>query len=286
MRLLQYMLFLIPVLLEGSIRAKGTEVIKQFPLDERSIYKIGIGMEVPTTIMFPGTIGAISGANIGVGEEAAANVLFSYTENKHFFHVRALKNGAEAAANIVYKNKIYALTFHTCEHPARSVNFYEENCCLGNKTNCQVTPERLLELLDKTKTHHFFEMQYPEIVQQIEKAFPMSKTLYKNFEVLLEEVVRFDPEDTLVFRIKFMNKVDQDVYYQPQRLAVRVGDNIYYASIVDASGILPACAETYGYFAITGKPTGGRANLSVKNDFSIIVMQVEDSSLILIPQSC
>jgi len=277
------MLFLLPVLLEGSINPKGSEVIKQFPLDERSLYKIGISTEAPTTIMFPGPIGAISGANIAVSEEEAADVLFSYTENKHFFHVRALKNGAEGAANVVYKNRVYALTFYNCEQAIRTVNFYEKNSSLGSNINCQVTPERLLELLDKAKTHRFFEMQYPEMVQQIEKAFPMSKTLYKHFEVLLEEVIRFDLEDTLVFRVKFINKGTQDIYYEPQRLAVRVGDNIYYASIVDASGILPACAQTHGYFAITGKPNGGRANLSVKNDFSIIVMQVEDSSLVLMP---
>jgi len=61
-----------------------------------------------------------------------------------------------------------------------------------------------------------------------------------------------------------------------------VGSQVYYASIADASGIIPPKATTTGYFAITGTPVGGRANLSIKNRFNIIVPRVErDAHLIL-----
>lgn len=283
---LTYILLLIPVIMKGSTRVKMPEVIKQFPLDERSVYKINIGTEAPTTVMFPGPVEAISGANICIKHGDMADVMLSYTENKNFFHVRAMSIEAEAAANVIYKNKTYVLMFCGNQQPFRSVNFYETSSRMGDHSNNSVMPERLLELLDKAKMHRFFEMQYPEMVQQVERAFPMTVTLYKNFEVWLEEVIRFDPEDTLIFRIKLKNKTDQEIYYQPQRLAVRIGDNVYYASIADASGILPACSEVYGYFAITGKPSGARANLSVKNNFSIIVTQVEDASMILLMPTC
>jgi hypothetical protein len=51
-------------------------------------------------------------------------------------------------------------------------------------------------------------------------------------------VFRFDPEDTLVFRVRFENDGENEVIYQPQRIAARVGQNVYYASIADASGII------------------------------------------------
>lgn len=74
------------------------------------------------------------------------------------------------------------------------------------------------------------------------------------------------------------------VGYQPQRLAVRVGQDVYYASISDASGIVPPKASTAAFFAVTGTPRGGRANLSVKNAFSIIVPRVERDAKLVIPE--
>ena len=97
----------------------------------------------------------------------------------------------------------------------------------------------------------------------------------------IEEVFRFDPEDTLVFRVRIESTGEREVVYQPQRLAVRVGQDVYYASISDASGIVPPKASTSAFFAITGTPRGGRANLSPKNAFSIIVPRLErDAKLV------
>src|SRR6202011_5490171 len=98
----------------------------------------------------------------------------------------------------------------------------------------RVTPEVLLGLLDRAKSYALIAGQYPEAAQQIERATPESISYYRDFRATVEEVFRFDPEDTLVFRVRFENTGEAEVIYQPQRLAVRVGTNVYYASIVDA----------------------------------------------------
>ena len=51
---------------------------------------------------------------------------------------------------------------------------------------------------------------------------------------------------------------------------MRIGDHLYHQSISDASGFLPASAEGIVYFAITGTPDGGRNELSLKNEFTIL----------------
>lgn len=274
-------LFAIAILFPATIFAECA--IKQFPLDERTVYEIAIGRNAPTTIMFPGSITSISGANISNNAEEDAPILISHKEGRYFFTLRALKDKSHGAVNIVYKNKTYVLSLFECDEPMRSVTFYEAS----NRHNqsVQVRPETLLSILDKAKSYHFFCMQYPSAVQQIELDKPCTTTLYKNYNVVIDEVFRFDPEDTLVFKVRLQNKSDQEIFYQPQSLAVRVAHNVYYASIADASGIMPPGSETTAYFAVTGKPGGGRANLSVKNTFSVIVMEVEDISLI-VPSRC
>jgi hypothetical protein len=198
--------------------------------------------------------------------------------------VRALEPAAKAAVNVVWKNKTYVLHFAIGAEPVGSVTFYEDELT-GRSASLRrrVTPETLLGLLDRAKSYAVIAGQYPEAAQQIEHATPGSVTYYRDFRVTVEEVFRFDPEDTLVFRLRFENTGEGEVIYQPQRLAVRVGQNVYYASITDASGIVPPKATTRGYFAITGTPRGGRANLSIKNQFTIIVPRVERDAKLVVP---
>lgn len=263
----------------------AASAVKQFPLDERVVYEIPISAEAPTTLMFPSALTAIEGANVSASPETPAPVLLAYTPGRTFFSVRALEPAARAAVNVVWKNRTYVLRFAVAAEPFGSVTFYEDELA-GRSASLRrrVTPEVLLGMLDRAKSHALITQQYPEAAQQIERAAPGSVTYYRDFRVTVEEVFRFDPEDTLVFRLRFENSGESEVVYQPQRLAARVGSNVYYASIADASGIIPPKASTVGYFAVTGTPRGGRANLSVKNQFSVLVPRVERDTKLVIPQ--
>lgn len=266
------------------VHAYGASAVKQFPLDERVVYEIPISGDAPTTLMFPSPVTAIEGANVSATPETPAPVLLAYTPGRTFFSVRALEPNARAAVNVIWKNKTYVLRFAAAAEPFGSVTFYED-ALAGRSASLQrrVTPEALLALLDRAKSHALISDQYPEAAQQIERAAPANVTYYRDFRVTVEEVFRFDPEDTLVFRLRFENSSDREVVYQPQRLAARVGQNVYYAAIADASGIVPPKATTTGFFAISGTPRGGRANLSIKNVFSIIVSRVDRDAKLVVP---
>ena len=266
-------------------RADVGPSVKQFPLDERMVYEIPISGDAPTTLMFPSALTAIEAANVATSLDTPAPVLLAYTPGRYFFSVRALEPNARAAVNVVWKNKTYVLRFAASAEPYGSVTFYEDE--LAGKSAAlhrRVTPEVLLGLLDRAKSFALVQGQYPEAVQQIERATPGSVTYYRDFRVTVEEVFRFDPEDTLILRLRFENTGDSEVIYQPQRLAARVGANVYYASIADASGIVPPKSATTGFFAITGTPRGGRANLSIKNNFSVIVPRVERDAKLVVAQ--
>lgn len=277
------LLSILIALASASLAGETKQVVKQFPLDERVVYEIPIGTDVPTTLMFPSALTAIEGANVSAQADTPAPVILAYTPGRNFFSVRAVDPNAKAAVNVVWKNQTYVLRFAATKEPYGSVTFYEDDLH-GAPTRRRVTPEILLSLLDRAKNYSLVAAQYPEAVQQIETAEPGTLTLYKDFRVTTEQILRFDPEDTLVFRIRIENTGDNEVVYQPQRLGVRVGDHVFYASIADASGIVPPKASTAGYFAITGTPRGGRANLSVKNSFNILVTRVERDAKLVVPQ--
>jgi hypothetical protein len=260
-------------------------VVKQLPLDERIVYQIPISTDAPTTLMFPSAPSALEGANISNNPDAPAPVLMSHLPGRYYLSVRALKPDARATLNVILQNKTYIIRLAVAPNPYGSVTFYEDRVTGRSPALARrASPEALLALLDRAKSYRLILEQYPEAVWQIEHSAPNDKTQYRDFSAMVEEVFRFDPEDTLVFKLKLENTGDTEVVYQPQALAVRIGSRLYPASIADASGLIPPRAATTAYFAITGTPDGARANLSVKNSFNIIVPRVTRDAHLIAPR--
>ncbi len=270
------------------LSANSAPVVKQLPLDERIVYQIPISADAPTTLMFPSAPSALEGAGLTTNTETPAPVLLSHVAGRYYFSVRALTPDARATLNVILQNRTYIIRFAVAANPYGSVTFYEDRITGKSAALARrASPEMLLALLDRAKSFRLVNQQYPEAVQQIEHrapSAPENKTQYRDFSATVEEVYRFDPEDTLVFKIKLENTGDSEIAYQPQSLAVRIGSRLYPASIADASGLIPPRAETVAYFAITGTPDGGRANLSVRNNFNIIVPRVSRDARLIAPK--
>jgi len=139
----------------------------------------------------------------------------------------------------------------------------------------------LVGLLDKAKAYPLLKASHPEAVEQVDYVTYGEKPRvmnYNTFEVRLEEVFRFDPQDTLVFRIVLRNKTAKEILYKPQGFSLRVGERLYSQSISDASGVMPPKSDSPAYFAITGTPAGGRNDISVKNDFIVLLQTLDAKS--------
>ena len=140
-----------------------------------------------------------------------------------------------------------------------------------------VTPPHLLALLDKAKAFPLLKKQHPEALAEAEARTFGDKpqvTDFDDYEIRIEEVFRFNSADTLVFHVTLRNKSDREIRYLPESFCVRVGNRLYYQAISDAPGVLPVNSASTVYFAITGTPDGGRNELSLKNEFSVLVTRL------------
>ena len=136
----------------------------------------------------------------------------------------------------------------------------------------------LVGMLDKAKASPVLKASHPEAFEGVDYVSYADKPRVmdcNDFEIRLEEVFRFDPQDTLVFRVVLRNKTDREILYKPQGFSVRVGERLYSQSISDASGVMPPKSDTPAYFAITGTPDGGRSDISVKNDFTVVLTKLD-----------
>ena len=106
-------------------------------------------------------------------------------------------------------------------------------------------------MLDKAKAFPLLKKQQPDAVAGAEARTFGDKpqvTDFNDYEIRIEEVFRFNPEDTLVFHVTLRNKSDREIRYLPESFCVRAGNRLYYQSISDAPGVLPASRGEHGLF--------------------------------------
>jgi len=238
-----------------------------------------VSQDRTTTVSFPEAIGAIDGAFISTQSDQPGLFQLAHTKGSSFFSVRCLSERTEAKTNlnIRWKDHTYVLLLQNSPDPKLSIVFQEPAQMIqhrNGKAGNALTPAALIGLLDKAKAFPFLKEHHPSAVIGVKRQDLKKKPLVSKqdgFEILIEEVFRFEKHDTLVFRLSLRNPTTDDINYLSDSFSVRAGDHNYPQSISDGSGLLKAKTQSTAYIAITGTPNGGRNNLAPDNKFSISV---------------
>jgi len=262
--------------------------IQQYPLDEYQVYQIAVSCDRVTTISFPGPIEAIDAANVTTDGRMPGLFQIAHVKGAYFFSVRALAKKAVTNINVRWNDKTYALELHESDEPFYSVIFEYHDDAVTPPIPVAVTPEHLLALLDKAKAYPLLKAFHPEAVEDVEYSnYAKNPQImdYKLYAVRIDEAFRFNPEDTLIFRVTLTNETDQVEHYRPDGFSLRVGNRLYPQSISDAAGIIPPHGIAPAYFAVTGTPDGGRNDISLKNNFIVILSAYPDEPIPNTPAS-
>lgn len=257
-------------------------------LDDHVIYSVPVSTNRITTISFPGPISAIDAVGVSVDPKVPGEFQLAHTKGSSFLSIRALSRKATTNLNIRWNKHTYVFELMESESPVLSLILQSKAVGQSVEAAPRVSPMRLLALLDKAKAFPLLKKQQPESVAQVEfKTFvdPPSVTDSGDYEIQIEEILRFNPEDTLVFRVLIRNKTEGVMRFRPDSFSVRAGNRVYPQSISDAGGLIPPKNDATAYFAVTGTPDGGRNELSLKNDFSVLLerLPAEVTNIIAVP---
>ncbi len=263
---------LLPVLF--SAFAAAHRAIESAPLDDRVVYIVPVATNRVTTISFPGPIAAIDATGVTADPKMAGQFQLAHTKGSAFFSVKALAPVASANVNVRWGKNTYVFQLEESSQPVLSLILESKPVGGGVKPAPNVSPTRLLALLDKAKAFPLLKQQHPEAVASVDfVTFHKKPSVsdFNDYEIRIEEAFRFNAEDTLVLHLLLKNRTDAPIHYRPDSFSLRVGISIYPQSISDAAGLIPPKAETTAYFAVTGTPDGARNELSLKNDFTVFV---------------
>jgi hypothetical protein len=257
--------------------AEPPEAIQRVTLDENVVVTVPVATNRVTTISFPGPVSAIDAVGVTADGKTPGQFQLAHMKGTTFLSVRALAHKAATNLNIRWNKHTYVFELVESDTPVLALNLEDRSESETVLPAPMVTPTQLLALLDTAKAFPLLKKQHPEVIADAQARTFADKpqvTDFDDYEIRIEEVFRFNVEDTLVFHITLRNKSDREVRYLPESFCVRIGNRLYHQSISDAPGLLPPHAASTVYFAITGTPDGGRNELSLKNEFGVLVSRL------------
>jgi len=261
------------------ITLADSAAIQNVFLDERTAVTVTVATNRVTTISFPSPIDAIDGAGITVDGKTPGQFQLAHARGSAFLSVRALFPKVSANLNIRWNDHTYVFELVESNMPVLSLVMQTPPTPgePGVGRAPEVSPLKLLSLLDKAKAFPLLKAQQPESVADVGFTTYDSEPLvsdFNDYQIRIEEAFRFNAEDTLVFRVAITNATDAPLIYQPDSFMVRAGNRLYPQSISDADGTVPPKGRSIVYFAVTGTPDGGRNDLSLKNNFTVVIRRM------------
>ena len=250
---------------------KDLNQFQEFQLAQGMIYEIYVKFgDGVTTVTFPSAISKIAGVNVAT--EGTSDFIIAAKPGANHFNLVARKKGATGTLTVIYNRQTFILYLKQDDKKAyAAVNFAASSggtsSYLGKSVS--VTPARLLSMIDMSKGYELFKKRYPSELRDTIHAKNHRFFNYGEFKIELLEVIRFNREDTLVFKLLMHNESSEEIAYDRFSFSAQVGGKTYYMSAADASGIMPPKSATWAFFTITGTPDGRRNNLAPDNVFLI-----------------
>lgn len=213
-------------------------VMRKALLEDGRPYEVAIGA-LPTTILMPAPIEAFEGNNFTTVPNTAAAVFLQHEPGTRFFSVKSLLAGT-ADLNVVIGDSVYSFRFYLSDNPTRTLTIAAPPVSQPASRVVRTTARRLYDILQDAKTYFAIKEQHPQFERTIEVTAPGKVCEYSGYRLVIDQVFRFDRDDTLVFRVVFLNDAAVPRFYRPSDLGLRVGQNLYWPSFAQVPQVIPA----------------------------------------------
>lgn len=265
--------------------ALAAQPIRDLALDPTQVVDLPVSREI-TTVMFPGAITAVAGADmlidggraaVEVDEGSPVRFHVTHAPGSNFILVQSLQPEATARLTAIYDGSAYVIQLRSVESDSvASVTF--KRASAPNAVMVDAPPEPVkfsprigLSLLDRARAYPVLVRSLPKAVEGVTLRAQNRKVVLPDLEITVQEVYRFSKEDAVVFLLRLKNTTDSVVEMVPSTFAARVAQERFEQSIANGPRTLGPGESAEAEFAIVGLPDGTRNDLSADNAFTILI---------------
>lgn len=268
----------------GLASALAAQTIREARLDPKQAVDLPVSREV-TTVMFPGPITAVAGADmlieggkqsVEVEEGTPLRFHVSHAPGSNFILVRSLQPDAAARLTAIYDGSAYVLNLRTVAADSTASVIFQPTSQVAARVETPPEPVKFsprigLSLLDRARAYPVLAKSLPKAVEGVTLRAQNRKIELPDVEVTVQEVYRFSKEDAVVFLLRLKNTTDRTLDLAPSTFAARVANEKFEQSIANGPRSLAPGESADAEFAVVGMPDGTRNDLSADNAFTILV---------------
>ena len=264
-----------------SLSCSLAQKIPEVPLSRDHPIVVGIGTEHATILEFPSTITGLLGYGLSDGTEPG-DYHYAHPKESHLLSLRNVRPGKEANVSVLLGRELVSLRLVPNKAAPQTIRFLDADASRGPKARrisavgvkekrLDYASDKLFNLLKLARNERVFRAYRPHLYKDAESR--QAELIYddENTATVIRQLHRFPKEDVLVLIGDIENRLDYPIQIDPASFEVRVSKRVYPVALVDAPEVVPAGASAPVHLIVKGDSEGNRANLSIKNDFRIIL---------------
>ena len=268
--------YMVWALFTMSRLALGNDTVLTQEVEPTEVIPLAISDLVPTTVQFPSPLDAVIGVGVIEGGSEPAN--FQLNHNGDWFAIRALRPGVVTRLNVLWKGDFYVfevkhsltpVSVMTCTPKAQAARKMVEIFARSYKGPIHLETSDLLKLVHRVEALDFtdgYECEYNQLVSRRLSG----KESFGELDGELTRVAYFRRYGLFVFLARLFNHTDDDVFFEPRNLGVRVADMVRLNHFSPAEKKIRG-GETLRVSFVIRFAKDHPTPVSISNDFALVV---------------
>jgi hypothetical protein len=272
------------VLLTVSVAAGQN--IETKPLIVGSTIKISLSPQLTTTLLFPGPLAGAFGLGLISGNNAqaprdGAGVQVEHPDGSNVLVLHALSESSRVLMTVLLEGQLYVFDAASGPSPDVAVTLLKADAAAPRAI--EVTPEEIKaarlkydpELLVGFERRAHDAALLRKLYPDLYRGYNARQADYTSdsgvVKTTVTQVHRFSKEDAIVLEGTVQNETNHPISFDGRATTVQVANEVHPAKLTDCLRPIPAGATVPIDVVIQGDIDGGRANLSIDNEFRIIL---------------
>jgi hypothetical protein len=246
--------------------------------------KISLSPMFTTTLLFPGTLSGTFGlglvAQTGAESAGSGSVQIQHPDGSPIVVLHALNESAAVMMTVLLDGKLYVFDLRSAPDPDVAVTLVKDTEAPRatevtpeeiKATRLKFDPELFVGFLRRAHNAALMRKLYPDLYQ----GYSTRKADYTSdsgvVKTSVTQIHRFSKEDAIVLEGTVENETPRSVEFDGRAATVQVANETHPVKLLDCLRPIPGGATVPIDVVFQGDIDAGRANLSIDNEFRIIL---------------
>ena len=262
--------------------AASAETISTRVITPGSPTPISLSPQLTTTLLFPGIPSGTFGLGLVSNQGAAANgsVQIEHPDGSQIIVLHALSEAATVMMTVLMDGQLYVFDLRSGPQPDVAVTLLRDatapRAALVTSEQIKAArlnydPEVLVGFLRRAHNAALMRKLYPDLYQGYSTRAADYTSDSRVVKTTVKQIHRFSKEDAIVLEGMVENETAHPIEFDGRAATVQVANETHPVKLLDCLRPIPAGATVPIDVVLQGDIDGGRANLSIDNEFRIIL---------------